>query len=340
MQTSFKIAMALALALCAGASHAHPGPEPHDYKVAWLKRPTDRQMELVRPNAAYAAGIREGGATLECEVALNGWLKRCEVIEERPAKMDYGGAALALAPFFKFSVENRGDEPVVVRIPINWKGAGATRETAVISRAIWTAAPTTAEVEAAYPAGLSGDARIIFDCTITTTGGLSGCKPLAKDPDNRRFVDAARQLLPLFRAPLQAQGGASLAGAHVMLPVQLLDPAIRDREPPITQQPVWRALPGPGEIVYPAAARSAGIESGKATVDCMVGAQGVLEDCRAVTEVPTGAGFGEAALKAADFFAVNPWTYEGRPVDGQRLRIPVGFVDDQAQDLPASPSGQ
>jgi len=273
-------------------------------------------------------------------VNRNGWLKRCEVVEESPEGNDFGKAALALAPFFRFNVPDMPkDIPAEVHVPIVWKLSGAATESrSVVTKTIWTKAPTSAEVAAAYPAGMSGDARVMFQCILQKDGAISVCKRLNGHPSDSKFTEAARELIPIFRMRSEVDG-KSIAGARVLLPIQLLDPKSTElRDSPVPTRPTWSGVPGPELMVYPPAARASGVTRGRGDVNCAIGKDGVMTDCRVTKETPEGLGFGEAALKAASGFVLNPWSYDGRPVEGARITLPIGFVDDQAPAQAASPA--
>ncbi|MFC7378828.1 TonB family protein [Brevundimonas sp. GCM10030266] len=81
--------------------------------------------------------------------------------------------------------------------------------------------------------------------------------------------------------------------------------------PSVITNPAW-ARQAPGE--FPERAMARGIESGTVRLSCAVQSNGNLTDCRVVSETPSGAGFGQAALAAARRSRVTPGTVDGAAV--------------------------
>jgi periplasmic protein TonB len=96
---------------------------------------------------------------------------------------------------------------------------------------------------------------------------------------------------------------------------------------PMITNPDWERIRNPPNILrfYPDAALRKGIE-GKATIRCVVNAQGLLYDCVAISETPEGLGFGAAAVKMSILFKMRPKTKDGQPVDGGIVAIPINFA--------------
>jgi len=97
-------------------------------------------------------------------------------------------------------------------------------------------------------------------------------------------------------------------------------------DPPITK-PSWAQTPTADQLayLYPRAAVHAGRPVGQGVMACDVGAKGQLENCSVQQEDPPGLGFGEAALKAAKYFRMEPKDSAGRPVAGGRVTVPIVF---------------
>lgn len=88
----------------------------------------------------------------------------------------------------------------------------------------------------------------------------------------------------------------------------------------------WRQKPTGADVLrfYPKAAAAKGV-SGRAILDCDVGAAGLLEHCRVADESPVGQGFGDAALRLSTIFRLEPTSVPSE-VGRRRLVTPVIFA--------------
>lgn len=75
---------------------------------------------------------------------------------------------------------------------------------------------------------------------------------------------------------------------------------------------------------YPERAQERDVE-GRATLDCIVGADGRL-NCTITNEDPPGYGFAEATLRVSRHFRVAPATRDGVPTSGGRFRRTIRWV--------------
>lgn len=95
---------------------------------------------------------------------------------------------------------------------------------------------------------------------------------------------------------------------------------------PVISRPVWRRLPTGSDMarVHPLRAKREKV-SGEVVIRCRARKDGHLEGCEIQRETPAGYDFGEAAIKLSTKFVMRKTSYEGTPVAGAVVMIPVRF---------------
>jgi hypothetical protein len=218
----------------------------------------------------------------------------------------------------------------IVTIPIHFAGdmsGGRPQDTISVLRAApWITTPTSEAVSAAFPKGAMGkapSAHVVLRCGFHDDGTLGLCETVSEVPDGHGFASAAKALTKEFRAYVNPKKD-KLARLRVDIPFDFRDPS---QPLPALEvyDPLWLTRVDPNGVakLFPAAAAAAGLKTGVGTVQCAVRHDGGLTDCAVVSEQPEGLGFGDAALQVASVMKMNPWTAEGDPVDGARIRLPV-----------------
>lgn len=329
----------VAASLTAGVAGAQEqGPD-------WVRKPTGEDLRAAWPTAALSRGV-SGKVVLACQVNLQGGLEDCEVESETPASYGFGAAALLMVPSFQMKPEMKDGKPRVssVSIPISFlnpggqgsSGAGgpapnsrlgSSGDTAVmVVSPVWKASPSFADMAAAWPKGATGitSARVSMRCRVTPEGRLSQCNVLTETPGKRGFGAAARKLAPLFQLSSDPVGGAGRKDVYVNVAVSFVDPATPGAR--TIAHPTWIREPDEAQLaIFPQAAADKGLTRGVGVADCAIASDGSLTDCKVGREDPVGLGFGEAAVRVAQAMQMNPWTDDGRPVDGARIRLPIQF---------------
>jgi TonB family protein len=300
----------------------------------WLRKPTAGELLSVFPREALIRG-RSGEATIGCLVSTQGALFDCYVVSESPDGNSFGDAALALTPQFLMRPATLNGQPVVstVRIPINFRTVGAGLPLANSRKlappaALWVAAPSYAEVAAAYPgkakaAKIGGRATLY--CQFTASGGLTDCQTVAEEPRRQGFATAAHKLAHEFRLGVTGpEDVKALREAAVQLPVTF-DPAMIGGGPPVIGKPLWAATPGPDDVTAAFAATPKNVGTVRVSLACKVEQGGWTSGCSVERESPAGQGFGQAALALSPKFRVGTWTSEGLPVVGGVISVPLRY---------------
>jgi TonB family protein len=337
MRITQLILAGLAAASLAGVASAQ------DRAADWVKTPSARDLEAVWPAKALKDGIG-GKAIIGCIVTVQGTLRACRIESEDPAGVGFGAAAIALSTQFALRPALKDGAPVEagVRIPINFprpdRATGSRlkpvtdtdfKGDVIYARLPWRAAPSYAEVLAAYPQKardkkMGGSATL--DCRIGKDGHLSACRTLKEVPEGYGFGSAARSLSHSFVGPTANGKGEPIVGDHAALQVTFAAASL-DAATPAIGRPDWKAFPTMEDFtaVVPQAARQAKVYRARVVMECHVGATGALEDCKAASEEPMGLGYADAALALSKAFRLSVWTDEGLPTVGGVVRVPLRF---------------
>ena len=112
--------IALAAAAISSSAAIKAAPAPDLLEVNWVATPTGQDIANVYPPTAVEAG-KGGAVLLVCKVATEGSLRACQVQIEDPVGLEFGAAALELAPLFKMATTAPDGSAVAgrtIRIPI------------------------------------------------------------------------------------------------------------------------------------------------------------------------------------------------------------------------------
>ncbi len=310
----------------------------NDSPADWLKQPTPDQLNAAWPTKALKAGIG-GSATISCKVNLTGAMELCRVESETPQNMDFGAAALLLAPAFRMKPATKDGKPVVsgVRIPINFaKSTGAGPATGsllpsssgrmrILTTAPYDHAPSYTEIVAAWPSGLpktEASGKTAMRCRLRETGLLDDCEfSFASSP---RFAGPSRDLAKKFHVNVEGLTRQDLADVYVAVPIQFVSPQQANPKRPVTSAK-WLVLPDEerSATFYPVEAVKQGVTSGTGRVQCTVADTGDLIDCKPISETPTNLGFGAAAVQIASTMRMALWGDDGLPTAGATITLPL-----------------
>ncbi len=340
--------LAAAAATAQPTAHPPPGWTP----PAWFHQPDADAIHAAWPAKALGMG-RGGVAVVNCRVNIHGVTEDCQVRSETPPGEGFGAAALLLTPDFIFKPATQSGEPVPARVsipvtfkwPVGYSGImGPQGAFTVVNRPVWLAAPTFADIAAAYPrAGAGAAGYAALRCDVTKAGALRDCEALREEPPGRGFAGAARGLARKFRMEVSPDLAAVRGPIAVNVPVRLIDPAGPDYASRRLGEPVWVKVVDSrrSQALFPPAAAAKGLTTGLGVASCAVAADGTLTACVPERADPDGLGFAEAAVTIAGVMQMSLWTQEGGPVDGARLQLPIRFRlagDTAAPSTPPAPT--
>jgi TonB family protein len=325
-------ALGLCLGLIAGPAMAQVETVV-DVEPDWRRKPSREDLFGVWPREAMKRG--DGGTgVIHCNVSAQGGLFGCKVVSEQPAGSGFGAAAIALTPQFLMTPAMKGGRAVAydgVTIPVKFASftpvTGGEMKT-VVSNVSWAAAPTYAEVAAAFPTRarerrVGGQATL--RCTVRDQGRIGGCFALGETPRGLGFGSAAQSLVSYFRSPVRF-GDKDAKGALVQLsiafPAEMLEGGA-----PVVGKPQWIAAPSAEALqaAIPASAGAAGVTTARVVMTCTILPDGALGGCVVDREEPVGHGFGAATVALSPAFRLSIWTNEGLPTIGAKVTVPIRY---------------
>jgi TonB family protein len=195
----------------------------------------------------------------------------------------------------------------------------------------WVEAPSAADVVAAYPAnakaaGVGGTVELT--CTINREGRPRSCAVLKETPGNYAFGAAARRLAEKMRV-----NELNLRGQDVLVPVTFNPDVLKPEGVAITK-PAWAAMPSIQDFQATFPKTANGVNSVRVVLACKVQTDGGLGDCAVDSEDPPGQGYGQGALALAWRFRVSPWSQDGQPTLGAKIKLPIRYALTQVDAAP------
>lgn len=188
--------------------------------------------------------------------------------------------------------------------------------------ASWIEAPTVADIAAAYPAkaraaGVGG--AVTLTCEIGRDLHPRDCEALKETPGLYGFAPVARKLAEKLKA-----SESDMVGQNVFIPVTF-DPAVLTGAAMVTK-PAWTAAPGIDDYRATFPKTQNGVNDVRVVLGCTVQAGGGLGGCAVAQETPAGQGYGEGALALASKFKMSPWSMDGEPTVGAKIKLPIHYV--------------
>jgi hypothetical protein len=188
--------------------------------------------------------------------------------------------------------------------------------------AVWVEAPTVSDLAAAYPAkakaaNLGG--RVMLTCEIGHDQHPRDCATLKETPELYGFAPAALKLAEKLKVDT-----ASMNGQNIFIPVTF-DPAVLTGTATVTK-PAWLAAPSLQDFQATFPKSQNGVNDVRVVLGCTVQADGGLGGCAVAQETPAGQGYGDGALALASKFRMSPWSMDGAPTVGAKIKLPIHYI--------------
>ena len=298
------------------------------------RRATAAERAAAYPKAAFERKI-SGSALLDCTADQAGREIDCKILEEEPAGMGFGEAALALSAKERVKTSGKAASIVGKRFDnvFSFLAPGD-------SNPDWVRKPTGSQLAAALPTravetGRGG--RAVINCQVTIEGFLGRCKVLSEDPVDYGFGAAALQIAPQFKMSPKIRGGKPVAGGEVTIPIIWNmtgfghgNDSFGSRD--LMLDPPWTAVPSLERVRAAWPAEAKGLETGQAVLRCPVATDGALKNCAVISEVPSGKGFGKAAKALSRDFRINVRPEDAKMVRNISIDVPFRFRDPALPD--------
>jgi hypothetical protein len=188
--------------------------------------------------------------------------------------------------------------------------------------AAWTEAPTVADIAAAYPAkakaaGVGG--TVMLTCQIGRDLHPRDCDALKETPGLYGFAPVARKLAEKMKISAN-----DMIGQNVFIPVTF-DPAVLSGAAMVTK-PAWLQAPAIEDYRATFPKTENGVNDVRVVLGCTVETGGSLGGCAVSQETPAGQGYGQGALALASKFRMSPWSMDGEPTVGAKIKLPIHYV--------------
>jgi TonB family protein len=193
-------------------------------EVAWTAAPGFAEMAAAYPAAAKARG-QKGEVILDCAFGDSGRLGRCETISEAPRAAGFAAAALSLSGQFQGPTATADGRVMAgAHVRVAFRFAPDQLDSKAVAHPEWIALPTPAEFQAVFPDAASKagvlKAKAVMDCTVTATGGLTGCQAVGEEPAGYGFAAATLPLAGGFRLRIWTSEGQPVVGGTVRAPIR------------------------------------------------------------------------------------------------------------------------
>jgi TonB family protein len=314
-------------------------PAQADATVEMDEETAAGEFVAVWPAGAYNTRA-DGKVMLSCKINVHGLAEWCGIKTESPAGKGFGAAALQMRPTFKLKPATGADGPMeaIMNIAVKFKAPDPQFDSNVnflsnrmpmnavtmLSRPVWAAAPSFADLAAAYPASAGNEeGYVVAHCQVLSSGDLKNCQMVKEFPAKKGFAHAAMGIVHRFKVTTDLAQAPHSNPMWVDIPIRMPPPAETRGHPQISPNWLTGVDPKTAPGVFPPEAVAKGLTTGRGVANCLVAADGSMSSCAPDAGDPDGLGFSEAVAKLALLLKVNRWSADAGPVDGGQVRVAI-----------------
>ncbi|MES2340889.1 MAG: TonB family protein [Pseudomonadota bacterium] len=222
-----------------------PPPKPHDFapqrvasNVRWLAAPTYEEVVAAYPVKAREAKLG-GTVSLTCTMTKEGRAKACSTMVEEPKGYGFAAAARALSPRFAGPTvwsDGKSVSGASVDISFSFLPSMLADGPRLVGKPQWARVPTLEQLATGFPKGedrVASTVRVVLDCLVETTGGLTDCKVQGETPPGQGFGEAAVKMSQYFQVTTWTLDGLPTSGGRIKVPIryELTPPAAPAAKP-------------------------------------------------------------------------------------------------------------
>ena len=228
---------------------------------------------------------------------------------------------------------------LTVALPANLLHAdGAPKPVGVNRNPAWVRKPTSDDITAVWPhdalaSGLKGQATL--SCGVNIQGLAEGCRVTSEQPPGQGFGAAVLALTTQFLFHPATRDGVAVP-SQVTVPIRFdaVSPTLSEDliQVALLSRPPWASAPTFAETgsVYP---KSGEGKAGYVVFRCHVKADGGLQYCAQINEIPAAYGFGGAAHGLLKYFRVDMAGVKAPGSEKLLVDIPIRLIDPQSDEF-------
>ena len=196
----------------------------------WARTPSVAEI-LAEIDKKVGDKFADGKVALQCSVAKKtGLLSDCLLVNASPGMAEFRGVARPLTSKFQIAPESLADKKNDVKVNLTFSFPDMTSAVwsgRYLSRTHWTRVPSADPNRKTFPdeaakAGLK-EGMATVDCVIAADGGLTQCKTVSESTPGVGFGPVAEQIAQVFATNPWTEDGLPAEGAHVQLPIKMVD---------------------------------------------------------------------------------------------------------------------